>query len=157
MPSENASVKSYVFCELAGTTYAVDSHSVQQIELVEHVTPVPNAPSFLDGVVFARGQVVPVVNLRARFGFPRAAHDDKTRLMVVSQAGRTVGLLVDSAREFVTLPGEAVKPPPEAVTGLSGKYLSGIATVGDRVILILDVNEVLCYQDLLSTTGTGIS
>ena len=75
--------------------------------------------------------------------------------MVVSPAGRTVGLLVDSAREFVTLSPQAIKPPPEAVTGLSGKYLLGIATVADRVVLILDVDEVLNFQDLISMTGTN--
>ena len=155
MSSEGTSVRPFLFCELAGTTYAVDTQAVHQMEMVEHITPVPNAPPFVDGVVFARGQVVPVVNLRARFGFPRAVQDERTRLMVVNHAGRIVGLLVDSAREFVTLPSEAIKPPPEAVTGLSGKYLSGIATVADRVILVLDVNEVLNFQDLLSITGTN--
>ena len=151
---ENASlaVKPFIFFELAGTTYAVDTQVVQQMEMVEQITPVPNAPSFVDGVVFARGQVVPVVNLRARFGFQRVTNDAKTRLMVVAQEGRTVGLLVDSAREFITLPPDAIKPPPEAITGLSGKYLAGIATVGDRIVLILNVAEVLDFQDLVSTT-----
>ena len=122
MQGESSSARPFIFCELAGTTYAVDSQAVQQMEMVEHITPVPNAPAFVDGVVFARGQVVPVVNLRARFGFPRAENNAKTRLMVVAHEGRTVGLLVDSAREFVTLPAAAVQPPPEAVTGLSGAY-----------------------------------
>lgn len=155
MSAQGSNQTSFIFCELAGTTYAVDSQAVQQMEMVEHITPVPNAPNFVDGVVFARGQVVPVVNLRARFGFPRAAPDNRTRLMVVNHAGRTVGLLVDSAREFVTLSPEAIKPPPEAVTGLSGKYLSGIATVADRVVLILNVDEVLDFHDLISMTGTN--
>ena len=114
---------------------------------------VPNAPPFVDGVVFARGQVVPVVNLRARFGFPRAAADSKTRLVVVAHAGRIVGLLVDSAREFVMLPDEAIQPPPEAVTGLSGKYLAGIATLGDRVVLILRIEEVLDFHELLTPSN----
>lgn len=155
MPDEARSVKPYIFFELAGTTYGVESQVVQQMEMVEHVTPVPNAPPFVDGVVFARGQVVPVVNLRARFGFPRIANDSKTRLMVVAQGGRTVGLLVDSAREFITVPMDAVTPPPEAVTGLSGKYLAGIATIEERVVLILEVREVLDFQDLLSNTNVN--
>ena len=155
MPDEARSVKPYIFFELSGTTYGVESQVVQQMEMVEHVTPVPNAPPFVDGVVFARGQVVPVVNLRARFGFPRIANDSKTRLMVVAQEGRTVGLLVDSAREFIAVATDAVKPPPEAVTGLSGKYLAGIATIGERVVLILEVREVLDFQDLLSNTDVN--
>src|SRR3569623_1108963 len=99
MASDSPSGKSFIFFELAGTTYAVETQAVQQMEMVEQITPVPNAPAFVDGVVFARGQVVPVVNLRARFGFPRIANDAKTRLIVGSQDDRTVGLLVDSARE----------------------------------------------------------
>ena len=153
MPGESDSVKPFIFFELAGTSYGVEARLVQQMEMVEQITPVPSAPAFVDGVVFARGQVVPVVNLRARFGFPRAASDARTRLMVVAHAGRVVGLLVDSAREFVSLPAEAIKPPPEAVTGLSGKYLAGIATVGERVVLILRVEEVLDFQELLSTAN----
>lgn len=138
----------FVLFELASTTYAVSSEFVQQMEMVEHVTPVPDAPAYVDGVVFVRGQVVPVVNLRARFGFERAPYDLKTRLMVVARQGRTVGLLVDSAREFITLSAETINPPPEAITGLSGKYLAGIANVADRLVLILNIDEILMFQDL---------
>jgi len=149
MSNQGPSGKPFIFFELAETNYAIPTDAVQQMEMVEHITPVPNAPPFVDGVVFARGQVVPVVNLRARFGFPRIACDSQTRLVVVAWQGRTVGLLVDSAREFIVLDNEVIKPPPEAVTGLSGKYLAGIAAVGERVVLILEVGEVLNFQDLV--------
>ena len=138
-----ATSEPYILFELAGTLYAVPSDVVQRMEMIEHVTPVPNAPPFVDGVVFSRGRVVPAVNLRRRFGFDRAAYDLKTRLIVVAHADRAVGLVVDSAREFVTIPTEAIQPPPDGLAGTSGNYLSGIATVADRVILILDVAEVL--------------
>ena len=137
------SAEPYVLFTLAGTAYAVSSRDVQRMEMVEHVTPVPNAPPFVDGVVFSRGKVVPAVNLRRRFGFDRADYDLKTRLLVVAHADRLVGLLVDSAREFVTIPAEAVQPPPDAMAGTSGRYLRGIADVGGRIILILDVAGVL--------------
>jgi purine-binding chemotaxis protein CheW len=133
----------YVLFDLAGTAYAVPSRVVQRMEMVEHVTPVPNAPPFVDGVVFSRGKVVPAVNLRRRFGFDRAAYDLKTRLIVIAHADRTVGLIVDSAREFVTIAPEAIQPPPEMMAGTSGRYLRGVATAGDRVILVLDVAGVL--------------
>lgn len=138
-----ATSEPYILFELAGTPYAVPSSVVQRMEMIEHVTPVPNSPTYVDGVVFSRGRVVPAVNLRRRFGFASAEYDPKTRLIVVSHGERTVGLIVDSAREFVTIPGEAIQPPPEGLAGTSGNYLSGIATVADRVILILDVAEVL--------------
>ena len=133
----------YVLFELAGTAYAVPSDAVQRMEMVEHVTPVPNAPAFVDGIVFSRGQVVPAINLRARFGFPRVAYDLKTRLIVVAHADRAVGLIVDSAREFVSIPADTIQPPPETLGGTSGNYLAGVATVNDKVILVVDVAEVL--------------
>ena len=138
-----ATAEAYILVELAGTAYAVHSTAVQRMEMVEHVTPVPNAPSFVDGVVFSRGRVVPAVNLRSRFGFDRAPYDLKTRLIVVTHDDRAVGLIVDSAREFVTIAADAIQPPPDGLAGTSGKYLRGIATVADRVILILDVAGVL--------------
>ena len=142
-----ATSEPYILFELVGTAYAVASGAVQRMEMIEHVTPVPNAPPFVDGVVFSRGRVVPAINLRRRFGFERAAYDLKTRLIVVTHADRSVGLIVDSAREFVIIPSEAIQPPPDGLTGTSGNYLSGIATVADRVILILNVAEVVNHTD----------
>ena len=135
--------QTYVQFELAGTAYAIPSHAVQRMEMVEHVTPVPNTRAFVDGVVFSRGHVVPAISLRARFGFERAAYDLKTRLIIVTHADRVVGLIVDAARDFVTIASDAIQPPPDGLAGISGSYLSGIATVNDRVILIIDVAGVL--------------
>lgn len=137
----------FVLFELAGTTYGVRSRSVQQMEMVEHITPVPNAPRAVEGVVLARGQVIPALSLRTRFGFEKIPYDLRTRLVVVSSEGRTIGLIVDTAREFVRIPDAAVEPPPEAITGLSGKYLEGIATIGGRMILVLNLKEVIDFGD----------
>jgi chemotaxis signal transduction protein len=113
------------------------------MEMVDQVTSVPNAPAFVDGVVFSRGQVVPVLNLRVRFGFDRVARDLRTRLLVVEVAGRTIGLLADDAREFVPIPDTAIQPPSDAIGGLSGNYLDGVATIGDRIVLILNLRHVI--------------
>jgi purine-binding chemotaxis protein CheW len=144
----------FILFELSGTTYAVPAGLVQQMEMVERITPVPNAPPFVDGVVFARGQVVPALNLRVRFGFERVPYDLRTRLVVLAEGGRTVGLIVDSAREFLSIPTASIQPPPDAVSGLSGKYLAGIANVDDRLILILEVGEVLNFSDLTPVSGS---
>lgn len=113
------------------------------MEMVEQVTPVPNAPHFVDGLVFSRGKVVPAINLRLRFGFERVPYDMKTRLIVIAHTDRLVGLVVDMAREFVTISTEAIQPAPEAMAGTSGRYLRGIANVEGRLILILDVGGIL--------------
>ena len=133
----------YVLFELAGATYALRSDDIQQLEMVSEPTPVPNAPPFVEGVISVRGQVIPAVSLRARFGFPKAPHDMRSRLLVVRTQGRTVGLIVDSAREFAAIPADSIQPPPEGVTGLSGQYLRGLAQRGDRLVLVLDAAALL--------------
>lgn len=134
---------SYVLCELAGATYALRSDDIEQLEMVGQLTAVPNAPSFVDGVTSVRGRVIPAVSLRARFGFDRAPHDLRSRLIVVRSGGRSVGLIVDSAREFAGIPVEKIQPPPEGLADMSSRYLRGMAHLGDRLVLILDVAELL--------------
>jgi chemotaxis signal transduction protein len=147
--NENASplaagqAQSYIVFGVAGTAYAVPSHQVQHMEMVEEITPVPNAPPFVEGVVFSRGQVVPVINLRARFGFDRTAINQRARLLVIQHGTRIVGLLVDEAREFLTIAEGAIHPPNEAIGNLSGSYLDGVATLGQRIVLILNIREVV--------------
>jgi purine-binding chemotaxis protein CheW len=141
--------ETYILFVVSGTTYALPSAEVRHMEMVEDVTRVPNAPSFVDGVVFSRGQVVPVVNLRARFGFERAPLDLRTRLIVVQSATRLVGLVADSAREFVRITAAAIQPPHDALAGMSGRYVDGIATLGDRLVLILNLSRILNFAETL--------
>lgn len=133
----------FILFELAGTTYGIPANLVRQMEMVEHITPVPNAIAFVEGVVFSRGQVIPAINLRLRFGFEKISYDTRTRLIVVQTKNRIVGLIADTAREFVLIPDELVQLPPDGIYGLSGKYLSGIAMLNDRMVLILNIQELL--------------
>ena len=137
----------FILFTVAGTTYALRSRDVAHVEMVDQVTAVPNAVHFVDGVVFSRGQVVPALNLRARFGFDKAPNDLSTRLLVVRDGARTVGLVVDSAREFVPIDPAAIQPPSAALTGLSGRYLEGVANIGDRLILVLNLAATLTFED----------
>ena len=134
---------SYILFSIAKTTYALPSHDVRHLEMVEQVTAVPNAAPCVEGVVFSRGLVVPVVNVRVRFGFDRVERDLRSRLLVVEVGGRLVGLLVDEASEFIRIPDDVIQPPSDAMAGLSGNYLAGVATVGDRIVLILNVTDIV--------------
>ena len=152
---ETSQSEPYILFELAETTYGVPSRYVQQMEMVENLTPVPNAPAYVDGVMFSRGQVIPAVNLRMRFGFPKKEYDLRTRVIVVRDNDRVVGLIVDSAREYISLPSETIQPPPETITGLSGRYLQGIAKLGKRIILIFNIAEILKFDEIQELVKEG--
>ena len=148
--------ESYILCGLAGTTYALRSEDIEQLEMVGHLTPVPNAPAFVDGVTSVRGRVIPAISLRARFGFERQAHDLRSRLIVVRSEHRSVGLIVDSAREFAAIPESAIQPPPEGLVELSTRYLRGVAHLGERLVLILDVGELLRVAETVPAISTEL-
>ena len=145
--------ETYILFELAGSAYGVRSKDVLHIELLEHVTPVPNTASSVDGVVFSRGQVIPALNLRARFGLPREAPTPRTRLIFLRHELRTVALIVDSAREFRAIPTETIRPIEETLTGVNGNYVRGVATIGDRLVLLLDIRAVLTLDQEVTPVG----
>jgi len=144
----SANQQSYVLFELAGSVYGIPSQGVQHIEMFEHVTLVPNANPAIDGVVFSRGQVIPALNLRTRFGFPRLEKSLRTRIVFAKVHDRTVGLIVDSAREFQSLPADSIRPIEETLTGINGRYLKAVTKVGERLVLILDLEAVLNVDDV---------
>jgi len=150
------SLEPFILFELSDTTYGVRSRFVQQIEMIDDVASVPNAHPAVEGVVLVRGQVIPALNLRTRFGFERIERDLRSRLVVINTDKRVVGLVVDTAREFIKIPTESIEPPPEALTGLSGHYLEGIATIGERMILILNLDAVLDLEYEVETQITQI-
>ena len=135
--------ESFILFELAGTTYGVLSSNVMQLEMVENITPVPNADPTVEGVVFSRGQVIPAINLRTRFGLEKVPFDLRSRLIVVRVHERNIGLIVDSAREFKNIPDESIVPPPDGLALTTGRYLYAIATLGDNTVLLLDLEEVI--------------
>ena len=144
----SAKVESYVLFELAGSVYGIPSQSVRHIEMFEHVTLVPNANPAIDGVVFSRGKVIPALNLRVRFGFPKEKTNLRTRIVFATVHDRTVGLIVDTAREFQNIPVDSIGAIEETLTGINGRYLKAVTNVGGRLVLILDLEAVLNVDDV---------
>lgn len=138
----------YIVFELAGSAYGVRSADVQHVEMLEHVTPVPNTPASVEGVVFSRGQVIPALNLRTRFRLPRAEPTASTRLVFLKVQQRLVGLIVDAAREFRVIPTAAIRPVEDTLHGIPGNYLKGVTTVNDRVVFLVDIGAVLDPAEL---------
>lgn len=139
---------SYIIFELAGAAYGVRSADVQHIEMLDHVTRVPNTAAAVDGVVFSRGQVFPAINLRARFGLPRQPYGPSTRLIFLKVQNRVVALIVDAAREFQRIPAASIRPVEETLVGVQGNHVEGVATVNGRTVLMLNVGVVLTLEEI---------
>lgn len=137
----------YIIFQVAETTYGISTEVVQQMEMVEQITKVPNTPPYVDGVVYLRGQVVPVINLRTRFANERIPYDIRARLIVVNLSGRVVGLAVDSAREYLAIPDDQVLPPPATISEDGNSFIQGVVSLKERLVMILDVSKVLSPQE----------
>ena len=145
----------YILFELNGAAFAVRSTDVQHVEMLEHITPVPNTAAAVDGVVFSRGEVFPALNLRARFGLPRQEHTPATRLIFLRVQQRVVALIVDSAREFHRIPAETIRPIEETLVGIDGNYVEGVATLRGRSVLVLNVGAVLTLKEIMTPAGAA--
>jgi purine-binding chemotaxis protein CheW len=144
---ETTASEPYILFELAGTTYGIHSMHVSQMEMLENITPVPNTPAHIEGVMFSRGQVIPVINLRKRLGIEAKDNDLRTRVIVVRHEERTAGLIVDSAREYMNLESGSIQPSPGFIAEQSGSYLEGIYKSGERIILIFRLEGILKNGD----------
>lgn len=133
----------HVVFKVDRTEYVIPAADVVQMESFQGATRVPGTDEHVTGLVQVRGKVVPVVNLRTRFGLPAIEPTIDSRIVVVACAGRTVGLLVDSARDVVKLENEQVKPPPEALAERSQGFVKGVAQAGQRLLMLIDCDKVI--------------
>ncbi|MGH7736523.1 MAG: chemotaxis protein CheW [Candidatus Tyrphobacter sp.] len=123
--------------------YGVDISQIQEIIRMVDITRVPRTPDFMEGVINLRGQLIPIVDVRARFGMERLAPTKHTRIIVTGVGTKRVGIVVDSASEVLRIPIESIEEPPEMIAGVGADYLQGLGKVGDRLIILLDLTMVV--------------
>lgn len=133
----------YILCHLGDAAYAIPGPGVQYLDLVPAITPVPNAAPFVLGVAIMRAQVVPIVCMRRRLGLPPQPHSIRSRVVVVQHAERRVGLLVDSARDIVRVPAEAVQPLTERAGGPNAALFAGAFPRDGRLALVVHVGAII--------------
>ncbi len=127
--------------------YGVDILCVHEILRFPDMTRLPNTPEFIKGVINLRGNVIPVVDVRLRFGFPIGDITDLTRIIVIETNGKQVGLLVDNVHQVVRIPVSSIDPPSELITGVSEDFISGIGRLKDRLIVILNMTNIIFLED----------
>jgi len=132
-----------VVFSLAGELYGLDISRVQGIIKMPEVTRVPRAASFVEGVINLRGEIVPIIDLRKRFGLGQHENSPDTRIISVEMGDHLVGLIVDAVEEVLNIPSGIIDPPPDLVTPVDSAYLRGIAKLQDRLVILLDLDRVL--------------
>ena len=136
-----------VVFHLGAELYGVEIARVHEIIRLMQVTRVPRAPSFVEGVINLRGKVIPVVDLRRRFGLPQAEHTRASRIVVVELSDHVVGIIVDGVSEVLRVNASTIEPPSPVVAGIDSEYLSGIAKVDEQLIILLDLDRVLARDE----------
>ena len=146
----NDFTKEILAFELGGQRYGIDLLAVQEIRGYENVTRIANAPDFVKGVVNLRGIIVPIIDLRLRFGIGQPTYDALTVVIILHVGGRVVGMVVDAVSDVVTLRENDVKPAPSMGGAISTVHMTGLASVDDHLVTLLDVPSLLASAEVNS-------
>ena len=147
LKKQDAELLQLVTFSIGEEEFGVDILSVQEIIRMMDITKVPRAPEFVEGVINLRGKVIPIIDLRRRFGLSTRDHDKHTRIIVIEINNMIVGFVVDSVSEVLRIPASTVEPPPPVVSGLESEYISGVGKLEDRLLILLDLNTLLSGED----------
>jgi purine-binding chemotaxis protein CheW len=139
---------------LGAESYGIEILKVQEIRGYETPTSIANAPAFIKGVINLRGVIVPILDLRIKFQLNEAKYDDFTVVIILNVAGRVVGVVVDSVSDVLTLAGDAIQPTPEfASATFDTKYITGLGTIDQQMIILLDIEKLLTGADMALVDG----
>lgn len=140
-------VSQLVIFNLNGEDFGVEITQVKEIIKPLEIFKVPDTPEFIEGLINLRGKVHTVFNLRKRFALPVREFDDNTKIIIVGVNSMLVGFIVDEVNEIVRIEEESIEATPEIITTLNKRYLSGVAKIGERIVLILDLANVLSFKE----------
>lgn len=128
--------------QLVDKEYALPVHQVYSIEKLMHITRVPGTVPFVKGVINLRGVVTPIIDLRSRFGLSDKQYDESTRIIIASFDDIEVGLVVDGANDVLDIPVDAIEPQPEVVGSLGDEYITGVAKLEKRLLIMLSLQKI---------------
>jgi purine-binding chemotaxis protein CheW len=137
--------------EVANEEFAVDILAVQEINRMMELTRVPQSPADDEGVINLRGKIIPVLDLRKRFGFPVGERNEQNRIIVVEVAGRVLGFIVDRVHEVLRIDSSIVEPAPAMVCSIDSDFIAGVGKLDDRLLILLDLTKLFHSTDLSET------
>jgi purine-binding chemotaxis protein CheW len=133
---------------LGSEEYGIDILKVQEIRGYDAVTTIANSPAFIKGVINLRGIIVPIVDMRIKFNLGKVDYDQFTVVIILNLANRVMGIVVDGVSDVITLTPEQLKPAPEFGTSLDTQYITGLGTVDDRMIIVMDIEKLMSSRDM---------
>ncbi len=143
----HGSIKVIVF-KMADQFFGVDVGQVMSIERVSDITSVPQTISFVKGIINLRGVVTPVIDLRERLGLPTQQYAAESRLIVVRNNNQDIALIVDAANDVMDIEGNTIESPPDVIGGVKATYLYGVAKLKDRLLVLLNLNQILNENEI---------
>lgn len=142
LPSE------YLTFTLGNEGYGIDILKVQEIRGYDAVTHIANAPEFIKGVINLRGVIVPIVDMRIKFHVGTAEYNEFTVVIIINVLGKVVGMVVDSVSDVVSLNSEQIKPAPEFGSALDTDYITGLGTLNDQMLILVDIERLMGSQEM---------
>lgn len=138
----------YLTFTLGSESYGIDILKVQEIRGYDCVTRIANTPAFIKGVINLRGVIVPIVDLRIKFSVGEATYHEFTVVIIINVLGKVVGIVVDGVSDVVALPAQSIKPPPELGAALDTRYITGLGTLNDEMLILVDIEKLIGSEEL---------
>jgi purine-binding chemotaxis protein CheW len=146
---DNAAGKEqFLSFQLGAEEYGIDILRVQEIRAYEKATRMPNTPAYIKGVINLRGVIVPVIDLRMKFGLESAEYNEMTVVVVLNLAHRTIGIVVDSVSDVLALAAGDIRPAPEFTARVDNAFVRGLATIDQRMLIIADIERLMTGADM---------
>ena len=146
--SEEKNTSQFVGFQIDGQQYAFRIEQIQEIVILNQVTPIPQVADYVEGVSNLRGTIIPIINLRRLFGLSPKLVDGDMRTIVVNMGERTLGCTVDMVSHVIRIPDESIQPAPEAVAGDGASYISGFAKLDEQLVILLNIDKLLSPEKL---------
>jgi purine-binding chemotaxis protein CheW len=140
----------YLTFTLGYEEYGVEILKVQEIKGYSAITPIPNTPAYLKGVMNLRGTIIPVVDLRAKFGMAEAEYNQFTVIIVVTVGAKIMGLVVDAVSDVLNIPRADIQETPDFGAQVDARFINGMAKAGEKLVVLLDIDKVLSGEELMA-------
>ena len=150
---ETGELRQFISFSVGEEEYGLELLRVKEVIRVREITWLPKAPSFVKGIINLRGDVIPIIDLRDKFGLETREQTAQTRVIVVEVEGRLMGMVVDSASQVVRIPADQIDAPPPVLGGLSQEFITGVGKTEDKLVILLNVDAILTMDEKVALSS----